>query len=115
MNEDERPIVVEQSPVASMIVTGARQVALVVGGASTAVAAYRQGGVGEVINWISGDNFATFTAAAAAVAAFGYGQYKELRRRMVTVKLAQAVPDAVAVVVRRSFRERLAAAWRVLF
>lgn len=115
MNEDDRPIVVEQSPVAGMIVTGARQVALVLGGASTAVAAYRQGGVGEVINWISGDDFATFTAATAAIAAFGYGQYKELRRRMVTVKLANAAPDDVAVVVERSFTARLAAAWRALF
>jgi hypothetical protein len=92
------PIVVDPSPVPDMLVTGMRQIVLVIGGATTLASMFRGRDVGGIGQYVMSNNFAIFMAALVTLATFAYGQLKTLWNKRRSVTMANASPDSVAIV-----------------
>lgn len=92
------PIVVDPSALPDLLVTGMRQIVLVVGGSTSLLGLFQGRDVAGVGQYIMSNDFAIFVAAAATLYTMGYGLLKTLWNKRRSVILANAVPDSVAIV-----------------
>lgn len=114
--KDEQPIVVNPSATGDMLVTGLRQIVLVVGGAGTVIGFAKGHDVKGAMDWILSSDFAVASSAALTISVFVYGQARVLWNKRKTLTLANRVPDSVAVVVpSRPLIARLRVFFRRLF
>lgn len=92
------PIEVSEGATATLLITGARQLALVASGAGAVLGFVRERDLTGLADWVQGDGFTAFAIAAVGIGTFAYGQFRTWRNKLQTVILARAAPDSVAIV-----------------
>lgn len=93
----EKPIKVDPSISLSMILTGSRQILLVVGGAISLYGFLRSHDISGFGGWL-GSEFITIAGAISTVAIFLYGQWRAFWAKHQAVRMAHATPNEIAVV-----------------
>lgn len=97
MIEPEKQIKVDPSISLAMILTGGRQIALVLGGGISLFGFFRSHDISGFGSWIGGELF-TIIGAISVIAAFLYGQWHTFWTKRAAVITANAAPNEIAVV-----------------
>lgn len=93
----ETPIKVDPSISLTMILTGGRQILLVVGGAISLYGFLRSHDISGFGGWL-GSEFVTIIGAIGVIGTFLYGQWHAFLAKHQAVKMAHATPNQIAVV-----------------
>lgn len=95
---DGQPIVVDPNAGATMALTAIRYTALIISGGIAIGGMARGHDLNGLIAYVQSDTFATVLSAFSMTAIYLYGMVRELKRKAEAVIMADAAPDAVAVV-----------------
>lgn len=98
MADEQQPIVVEPSAKGAMVLTGLRQLALIIGGAVSIIGMAKGRDLQGIVEYVQSDTFATVFATILTTGTVIYGQARELTKKAQAVIMAEAAPDSVAVV-----------------
>lgn len=97
---DGQPIVVDPSAGGTLFLTAVRYTALIIGGGIAIGGMARGHDLNGLIAYVQSDTFATVVSAIATTGLYLYGLFRELKRKTEAVIMADAAPDAIAVVGR---------------
>lgn len=99
MNGEEKPVVVNASPVADQTGTATRDVLLIVSALPALIAVFGTRDVQKIVSFIGSVEFAPVLGILVGTAVMAWRQVIARRKKAELVTVAQGAPDTTAIVV----------------